>query len=51
MNVTLSPATHFVTICDSPWKETRPMDVLNKVNVLAVCAAFVFVGAIVIGAF
>jgi hypothetical protein len=32
-------------------EETRPMDVLNKVNLLAVCAAFVFVGAIVLGAF
>jgi hypothetical protein len=35
----------------STWKEFRPMDVLNRVNVLAICAAFLFVGAIVIGAF
>jgi hypothetical protein len=33
-----------------PLKETRPMDVLKRVNVLAVCAAFVFVGAVVLGA-
>jgi hypothetical protein len=32
-------------------KEFRPMDVISRVNVLAICAAFLFIGAIVIGAF
>jgi hypothetical protein len=31
--------------------EVRRVDITMKLNVLAVCAAFVFVGAIVLGAF
>jgi hypothetical protein len=31
--------------------EVRRVDVTMKLNVLAICAAFVFVGAIVLGAF
>jgi hypothetical protein len=31
--------------------EVRRLDLTMKVNVLAVCAAFVFVGAVLLGAF
>jgi len=31
--------------------EVRRVDIAMKLNVLAVCAAFVFVGAILLGAF
>jgi hypothetical protein len=31
--------------------EVRRVDATMKLNVLAICAAFVFVGAIVLGAF
>jgi hypothetical protein len=31
--------------------EIRRVDITTKLNVLAVCAAFVFIGAVVLGAF
>jgi hypothetical protein len=32
-------------------QEGRPLDLVQRINVLAICAAFVFVGAILLGMF
>ena len=46
-----SGLTHFVLVCSHRNKGGRTVDLSLRLNVLAVCAVFVFVGAILLGAF
>ena len=45
------PSALCVSLASSSTREARAVDLALRLNVLAVCAVFVFVGAILLGAF